>query len=434
MSRPFHLPAAIALSALFVCTACPTASRADLVYRPNEGWTREGGILGISEPVAKTADLQMQYGTDLEKKGNLSGAREAYKRLIKVFPLARQAAEARFKLGGIFEKQGRYEEAFESYDELVVKHPESKEFSLALDAMYAIGKRYMNGERRRLLGLKMFASNQRSEEMFDTIIKRAPYSRSAAQVMLFRGMMMERQGKDVEALAAYQQVIERFPTDPVADDAQYQMGYIRLHSVKEGSYNNTDRVRAQESFEDFINRAPQNEKTTQARQNLQLIEGNNRKASLDVAKFYDKTGKAKAAVLSYEDVVRNFPGSQEADFAKKRIAELKDQKGEDALKPKAPTAQASASSDKTPATSAKAPATSSRKQTQAAANNATRPDYVGPRIKQEAEVQARPAGPALRLQDSDANGPLPANPSAIPSALELGLPAPRITPPTPQNP
>jgi outer membrane protein assembly factor BamD len=417
MFRPTQLQAAITLSAVLAGLACPNTSQADLVYRPNEGWSREGGFFGSSSAIAKTADLQLQYGQDLEKKGDLAGARDAYKRLLKVFPLAQQTSEARIRLAGILEKQGRFEEAFDSYDELVQKNPESKEFIPALDAMFNIAKRYMNGEKRRLFGVKMFASNQRAEEMFDTILKRAPFSRSAAQVMLFRGMMMERQGKDAEALSAYQQIIERFPSDSIADEAQYQMGYIRLRSVKEGSYDHTDRVRAQESFEDFVNRAPQNGRIPQARENLQLIEANAAKASLEVAKFYDKTEKFKAAVLSYQDVIRDHPNSKEADLARKRIAALRQEKGEEVLETGVSTAP----------TSEKGP---KAKQVEAKVNTTTRADYVGPQIKKPAATTERaPAGPALRLQEADA-----APPPTSAQPLNLSLPAPRLTPPAPQNP
>jgi len=418
MSRPSQLPAAITLSAILACLACPSTSRADLVYRPNEGWSREGGFFGSSSAVAKTADLQLQYGRDLEKKGDLNGARDAYKRLLKAFPLSQQTSEARIHLAEILEKQGRYEEAFDAYDELVLKNPESKEFTPALEAMFNIAKRYMNGEKRRLFGVKMFASNQRAEEMFDTIQKRAPYSRSSAQVMLFRGMMMERQGKDAEALAAYQQIIERFPSDSVADEAQYQMGYIRLRSLKEGSNDHTDRVRAQESFEDFVNRAPQNGRIPQARENLQVIEANAAKAAYDVAKFYDKTGKIKAAVLSYQDVIRDHPNSKEADLSRKRIAALRAEKGDDAIK-----------TSRNPAETGDAAA--KRKQMEAKINTSTRADYVGPQIKKPATTPERaPAKPALRLQETDATPPSP----VAPQKLDLSLPAPRLTPPSPQNP
>ena len=425
MFRPTQLPAAITLSAILASLAFQSTSHGDLIYRPNEGWSREGGFFGSSTAIAKTADLQMQYGQDLEKKGDLNGARDAYKRLLKTFPLAQQTSEARIRLAGILEKQGRFEEAFETYDELVLKNPESKEFIPALDAMFNIAKRYMNGEKRRLFGVKTFASNQRAEEMFDVILKRAPYSRSSAQVMLFRGMVLERQGKDAEALAAYQQIIDRFPSDSVADEAQYQMGYIRLRSLKDGSYDFTDRVRAQESFEDFVNRAPQNGRIPQARENLQLIEANAAKAAFEVGKFYDKTGKVKAAVLSYEDVIRDHPNSKEADLSRKRIAALRQEKGEDATQTRKNSTE--------PAEGA-----AQRKQLEAKISTNSRADYVGPQIKKTTPATERPSqerpsqGPALRLQEADAAPPSPSPSSS--QKLELSLPSPRLTPPTPQNP
>lgn len=402
--------------------------RADLVYRPNEGWKSEGGGLlstltgGMFEgkQIARTADQQIQHAEELVKKNKLSEACDALRGVLSAFPMAQQTAEARLRLGEILERRGRYEDAFETYDQLLVKNPESKQFTAALDAMFAIGKRYMNGERRRLFGVKTFSSNRRAEEMFDTILKRAPYARSAPQVLLFRGMVLERQGKDVEALASYQQVIERFPSDPVADDAQYQMGYIRLRNVKTGSYDSVDRVRAQESFEDYLNRAPQNGKVTQARENLQLLEANRRKASLDAAKFYEKTGKTKSAAIYYTDIIKNHPGTEEANVSKKRLEVLRAELGADAVDPQRDVVD-------------DAKKAQARKEMQSKVNTVSRPDYVGPKVK-PSQKESKPAGAKLQLRPDDDLSTPPSADGAPGSPLQLQLPSPRLTPPAPQNP
>jgi outer membrane protein assembly factor BamD len=286
--------------------------------------------------------------------------------------------------------------------------------------MFGIGKRYMNGEKRRLFGVKTFSSNRRAEEMFDTILKRAPYARTAPQVMLFRGMVLERQGKDAEALSAYQQIIERFPSDSVADDAQYQIGYIRLRNVRTGSYDSVDRVRAQESFEDYLNRAPQNGKVSQARENLQLLESNRRKASLEAAKFYEKTGKTKAAAIYYQDILKDHPGTEEAAEAKKRLEALKKDWGADAVE----TEQASSQDGKK---------ASSRKEMQANVNTASRPDYAGPKLK-PSQKEAKPSGAKLQLRPEDDLSAPPRPDALSPGQLQLQMPSPRLTPPSPQNP
>jgi outer membrane protein assembly factor BamD len=409
----------------FLCAV--TASHAELVYRPNEGWKQEGGglfgLLAIgksSNSTAKTADLQLERADELVKKNKLSEACAALRELLNAFPHAQQTAEARLRLGELLERRGKFEEAFETFDQLLVKNPESKQFTAALDAMFAIGKRYMNGEKRRLFGVRTFSSNRRAEEMFDTILKRAPYARSAPQVMLFRGMVLERQGKDAEALAAYQQIIERFPSDSVADDAQYQMGYIRLRNVKTGSYDSVDRVRAQESFEDYLNRAPQNGKVPQARENLQLLESNRRKAALDAAKFYEKTGKTKSAAIYYRDILKSHPGTEEATFAKKRLETLKAELGADAVE-----TQREAIDD--------AQKAQSRKEMQSKVNTVSRPDYVGPKLKPD-QKETKPSGSKLQLRPDDDLSAPPQTDGSLGGQLQLQVPAPRLTPPSPQNP
>ena len=412
----------------FVYLCAAGTSHADLVYRPNEGWKQEGGgLLGSlsgsitgSTATAKSADLQLQYADDLAKRNKLSEACDALRALLRAFPLSQQTAEARLRLGDLLERRGKFEEAFETFDQLLVKNPESKQFTNALDGMFAIGKRYMNGEKRRLFGVKTFSSNRRAEEMFDTILKRAPYARSAPQVMLFRGMVLERQGKDAEALASYQQILERFPSDPVADDAQYQMGYIRLRNVRSGSYDSVDRVRAQESFEDYLNRAPQNGKIPQARENLQLLESNRRKATLDAAKFYEKTGKTKAAAIYYKEILQNHPGTEEANFSKKRLESLKAELGADAVETR-----------REPVDDVKK--AESRKEMQSKVNTVSRPDYVGPKLK-PAPNEPKPAGAKLQLRPDDDLSAPPQTDGAAAGQLQLQVPAPRLTPPTPQKP
>ena len=410
---------------LLLCVA--TASHAELVYKPNEGWKQEGsglfGLLSIgssNNSTEKTSDLQLERAEALVKKNKLSEACSALRGLLSAFPHSQQTAEARLRLGDLLERRGKFEEAFETLDQLLVKNPESKQFTTALDAMFAIGKRYMNGEKRRLFGVKTFSSNRRAEEMFDTILKRAPYARSAPQVMLFRGMVLERQGKDAEALAAYQQILERFPSDSVADDAQYQMGYIRLRNVRGGSYDSVDRVRAQESFEDYLNRAPQNGKVPQARENLQLLESNRRKAALDAAKFYEKTGKTKSAAIYYRDILKSHPGTEEATFAKKRLETLKAELGADAVE-----TQREALDD--------AKKAEARREMQSKVNTVSRPDYVGPKLK-PAQKETKPAGAKLQLRPDDDLSAPPQTDGSIGGQLQLQVPAPRLTPPSPQNP
>lgn len=373
---------------------CASQARAEITYKEGEGWSFQGWLFDslnlTTSSVASNSTEQLKIGMELEKNGDEKKAVEAYRAVLKHFPLAPEAPLAVLRVAQIEDKRGDYEKAFRFYDTYLEKYPEGEDFKTALDSMVKIAKRFMDGERRRLFGIKMFSSNVRSQEMLETILKRAPFSSGAAQIMLYRAAMLERQSKDQEAILAYQEILERFPFDPAAEDAQYQIGYIRLKGVKHGSYDTVDRIRAQESFEDFLNRAPASGKSAQARENLQKLDSEQRKSTLEIAKFYEKTGKTKAAVVYYEDLIRLYPESEEGKTAKTRLSALKALKGEDA-----------ASSSKEPAeNAAKAEA---KRAMAATVSTASRPDYVGPQLKAQPQIEKAPSAPALRISPADIN-------------------------------
>lgn len=374
-------------------------------------WILEGFHLGGA--VADTATEQFKIGKDFEKKGDRTKALDAYRKVVKHYPISSEAPKAILRIAQLMEEAGDYEKAFQSFDTYLAKYPDGSDFKLALDSMIQVAKRFMNGERRRLFGVKMFSSNQRAEEMFDAILKRAPFSAQAPQVMLFKAAMLERQGKDQESIAAYQEILERFPSDPAAEDAQYQIGYIRLKSVREGSYNRQDKIRAQESFEDFLNRSPEGGKSAQARENLQKLESGQRQSVLDIAKFYEKTGKFKAAAVYYDDLIQFSPNSEEGKTAKMRLTALKRAKGEEALALRRGPAE-------------NANTVESKRRMEAAINTSSRPDYVGPVLKPKPSIEKAPTTPSLRVSPRDLE-PLDTN-VLLPPPAESAQPSPAKKP------
>ena len=56
-------------------------------------------------------------------------------------------------------------------------------------------------------------------------------------------------------------------------------------------------------------------------------------SSFSVAKFYDKQKNYRAAVIYYNEVIRQQPGSTESEQAKKRIDQLRAKVGDAALQP-----------------------------------------------------------------------------------------------------
>ena len=406
MSKP-----ALFLTLTLLAAAWPRPSDAAVVYRSNEGWSVEGEDVKIEG----SAGEQMRKAETLEAAGNTGAAYNAYRAVVKNFGQSALAPKAQRKVAMLLEGHGEYDKSFDAYSVYLTKYPKGDDFDAVVEAQFKIAKLFLEGQKRKVFGVPFAPSMTRAQEMFEGILKRAPFSKFAPLAQFNLGQCLEKQAKYPEAIAAYQTVVTKYPSDAIADDAQYQIGYVLLREAREGSYDAASQQKAREAFEDFITRYPESEKVPQARENMKSIAGGATKGSLEIAKFYEKTKKYKAAVIYYNEVLKNQPDSPESAVAKASIDRLKGQFGEDALK---------AGPEKTETgTRAK-----ERRKMQARVDTVSRPDYVGPTVVVP-EVETGPGKPKLRTSPdgiaplTTVEPPLPAGKEKLPNQ-DTGLPKP----------
>jgi outer membrane protein assembly factor BamD len=224
---------------------------------------------------------------------------------------------------------------------LVEKYPSSPHFDEAIEAQFRIGEMYLGGKKKKVLGIPFGNSLDNAVVIFAAVVRTAPYGKYTARAQFDIGLAREKQGASEAAIQAYQAVVDKFPNEPIAADAQYQIGYIWFKATRTGTQDAAAASNARTAFQDFLFRYPTSEKAAQARKNLELLEHKQTTNSYQVAKFYDKQKYYRAAVIYYNEVIRQQPGSTESDRAKKRIDQLRAKVGDAALQPAPVTAQAS---------------------------------------------------------------------------------------------
>ena len=319
--------------------------------------------------------------------------------MLRKFPTSGVASKAQFKLGELNEQLGDYEKAFEAYGKYLTTYPRAEDFDKAVEAQVGIAKRFLEGERRRVFGVKTFSSLERAQKMFEEIVKNAPYSKWAPVCQFNLGQALEKQKKYPEAVVAYREVTQKYSSDSLAVDAQYQVGYVYLMQSRE-SNDPGDISRARDAFEDFIARYPNSEKISQAKDDLKSLSQHDARSVLDVAKYYDKKKNYKSAVIYYNQVLKEKPGTPESDSAKKRIEELKGTVGEDALR-------------SGPERTENGERAVLNRKLKAKVDTASRPDYAGPPV---AVPEDAPKKPKVRTAPGD-TGPVPVAGPAVEPAL-----------------
>jgi outer membrane protein assembly factor BamD len=315
---------------LFVLLACGglITANAAVVFRPGE---KAKYVPPGEEELSGDAAELFDIGQKAEKEGNYARAIKAYKTLVRKYSRDALAAGACYRGGVLYEKTHQYLEAAGTYKTLVVSYPTSPHFNEAIEGQFRVGEMYLAGKKLKLLGIPLATSMDRAVDIFASIIRTAPYGKYTARAQFDIGLAREKQGANDAAIQAYQAVIDKFTNDPIAADAQYQIGYIWFTAAKLGTKDIAATNNARTAFQDFLFRYPNSEKAPQARANLQLLEHKSLSRAFDVARFYDKQKAYRAAVLYYNEVIRQQPGSAESDKAKKRIEELRAKVGDTVL-------------------------------------------------------------------------------------------------------
>jgi outer membrane protein assembly factor BamD len=379
------------------CVGLTQKSPAPVVFREGEGVSTTAVD---EEPVElkRNAAEQMQLAEATEAKGNIKRAISSYAVVVKRYPRAEVAARAQFKVAQLSEKAGDANKAFAEYQKLITKYPKSPDFEAAIEGQFNIAKLYLDGKRLEMFGVPTLPSMAKAEELFTTVITNAPFSAKYASAAQFNiGQARERQGEFPKAIEAYQKIIDDYPFSEMADDAQYQIGYVYMKASRAGEYDQSASIKAREAFEDFIYRYPNSEKVAQAKQNMQNLGAKQTDSAFSVAQFYDKQKNYKAAAIYYNEVIRTEPDSPNAKTSQDRLASLKAQVGEDKLTFAAPAETASK--------------TKLKQKMQAQVDTTARPDFVGPVLPDAPP----PPESAMRTSPDDI-APVP--------AVEPPLPAP----------
>ncbi|MDX6767722.1 MAG: outer membrane protein assembly factor BamD [Candidatus Methylacidiphilales bacterium] len=307
-------------SALLLAGALACPVEAALVWRPGEGWVNESSGETLAASDAKAA---LQMSRDFESKEAWKDALAGYRTIIRRWPLSSAAGEAQFKAGLMQEKMGDFWNANKSYQEVVKKYAGSQYFDLAIERQYNIGNLFLAGEPQRIWKIPLFPSMEKTIQIFQGVIKNAPYGKYAPASQFKIGLANEQQKKWTAAIDAYNKLLDRYPKSDYADDAQYQIGYAWYQASSQPEYDQSAAQKSIEAFQDFSVRFPNSEKAAQAREYVQELSERRIKGSINIARFYEQQKNYKAAIIYYGEVVQQNPDSPDATEAKQKMEALR---------------------------------------------------------------------------------------------------------------
>jgi outer membrane protein assembly factor BamD len=273
--------------------------------------------------VKTTPEKQFDYALSFYKRGNYKTAAGEFEKLINSYPGSLLAPEAGYYGGLSYQKAEEYYKAYLVYYKVLTQYPHSKRISQVVENKYEIGNIFLEGRRRKLMGVEILPALSTAEEIFKTIVDYAPYSEYGDKSWYKLGQIYKKTGRYKEAADAFAMIIKNYPNSALRNEAQYEIALCSLKESLPPAYEQESTDRTIEQFKEFIEERPPEDLTQEAEETIRELKERRAKHEYDIARFYEQNNKYKSAAIYYNSIIRDYPQTKWAQEARGRLEEIR---------------------------------------------------------------------------------------------------------------
>ena len=309
----------------------PFTAPAPLIYTPGEGWTYQpAGQEG--RWTRNRADEQLQVAKEAFAEERYGLSLKAARRTVNVWPFSDYAPEAQYLVGRSLEAKGKDEAAFKSYQRVIERYPKLDNYDEIVERQFGIANRFLAGQWFRLWNtIPIYPSMDKTITLYEQIIKNGPFSDIAPKAQMnIAEAHKEKLNSDLEMAAkAYEKAADRYSDKQIGVDALFALGETYRQMARKAEYDQSLASRAIATFTDFATLHPTDPRVSQAQEMVKGLRTEQARGSFNIARFYEKNRKWRAAAIYYNDVVDKDPASSYAQEARERIDDINRRQADD---------------------------------------------------------------------------------------------------------
>ncbi len=357
------------------------------------------GFLGLFKkstvnkaPSGTELQSQEAAATAMLSQAQSSGKTGLYDEVIRKYPFTNAAGEAAYLKALNVRQKGKLKDAFNAFQDLIEKFHSSPRFADAVQQQYEIAEEAKGGKKQMsMIMVPMKLGPTETIDLYKKVIANAPFGKFAPLAQFSIAEIHQDQGEKNEAVAAYQTVVDNYPTSKQCSEAQFRIGAISNIAAKR-TEDTQNLTASRDALKAYVTTNPGGDRLGEAKTLLNQIDSEEAARSLGVGKFYEKSGKPKAAAIYYNEAIK-FGNAEVSAEARERLA---------AVSAQAPAEVASAKKSN-PANDYTVPA---------AADLRGRADYAGPPSPDLNKLSAKPK---MRKDESAGFSPIPVQEPSLPT-------------------
>ncbi len=231
-------------------------------------------------------------------------------------------ADAYLLRGDARTAQGDEEDAVRDYEVVVGEYPESDQFVVALEREMAIAIRYLNGLRRKFLGLRIDSGEVLGQEILVRVNQRLEGSRLAERALIELADFYYRTRDMISASTAYEIFLVLYPRSEYRAKAMQRRVSANIARFNGPKYDATGLVDAGVLIRDYIASDPDDAQAAGIdTELLARLEAARAAQMLDRAEWYLRREDRVSARFMLRRVVRRFPETPAGERAIELLAE-----------------------------------------------------------------------------------------------------------------
>lgn len=254
--------------------------------------------------------------------GQVKQAQAAVRAWIEKYPDSPEMPAALFLLAEVERAQGNYHKAFEQYEAVLDQYPGTREWSLALGREYRIAEEYLEGRRRKFLGLPIIDATPDAVEILLRIHERNPESELAQRALLRLADYYFYTHAWLDAEATYQVLLEGYPRGRHRRYALRRSAESAMNRYYGPAFDDTPLLDARARFEAYRDAAGEPAERAKVAAILDDIEAKRAEKALAVARFYRRTGRKAGALRYYREVIEHWPDAPASLPAREGLQEM----------------------------------------------------------------------------------------------------------------
>lgn len=286
-------------------------------------WTSESGKWENPKYVAKdTPEEQLEYAIGFYKEANYKACLREFKKLIKYYPLSKEASTAQYYIGRVMEDLDKPYDAFKAYQKVIDLYPYTEFVDEVIEREFKIGEMFFSGKKLKILGLLKISAKDKAIEIFKIVADNAPYGKYA-DVAIFNEALSYKDISDYDnAIITFKKLIDDYPNSDFIDRARYQLAECSKLLSLNSDYDQTPTIIARKEFEKFIDKYPESKMSDNAVEIIAKLKNREAKNAYNIGEFYEERLIPESAVIYYRDIVENYPDTEWAKKAQERLNEI----------------------------------------------------------------------------------------------------------------